>query len=80
MRRRVGSEWDKAAKAWDVQVADQGMWYQRNVIDPVVLNMTGPVRGRRILEIGCGNGYLSRLLAAKGAKVVGTSAGSSGDT
>jgi protein-L-isoaspartate O-methyltransferase len=33
--------------------------------------MLGNVRGQRILDAGCGHGYLSRMLAARGAQVTG---------
>ncbi|MGP3967918.1 class I SAM-dependent methyltransferase [Streptomyces sp. 6N223] len=33
--------------------------------------MLGEVRGRRVLDAGCGQGYLSRMLAARGAELVG---------
>lgn len=34
-----------------------------------VLEHLGPVRGRRVLDLGCGTGFLSALLAANGAEV-----------
>lgn len=40
-------------------------------MNPVLLRLLGDVRGRRVLDAGCGNGYLSRLLAERGAHVVG---------
>lgn len=33
--------------------------------------MIGDVEGKKVLDAGCGNGYLSRLLSKKGAEVVG---------
>jgi ubiquinone/menaquinone biosynthesis C-methylase UbiE len=36
-----------------------------------ILESLGPVRGRRILDLGCGKGRFARILAARGARVVG---------
>jgi 2-polyprenyl-3-methyl-5-hydroxy-6-metoxy-1,4-benzoquinol methylase len=52
-------------------MADDGDFAKRHLINPVVLRMLGPVAGRRVLDAGCGNGYLSRLLARAGAQVTG---------
>lgn len=41
------------------------------MIDPALFRLLGDVKGRRVLDAGCGSGYLARLLAAKGAEVVG---------
>ena len=51
--------------------ADGGDFGKRHLVNPTVVRMVGDVRGRRILDAGCGNGYLSRLLAERGAEVVG---------
>jgi SAM-dependent methyltransferase len=37
---------------------------------PAVLELLGDVRGRRVLELGCAAGHLTRLLVAAGADVV----------
>src|SRR3989344_1619277 len=66
------SEWDRAAAFWDAEAGEKGIWHQEHDIDPVVLKVLGGVRNKRILEIGCGNGYFSRMLARRGAKVIGT--------
>lgn len=63
------TEWDKVAEWWNKEAGDVGVWHQRNDIDPVILKILGDVKNKRIIEIGCGNGYFSRLLAQKGAKV-----------
>jgi SAM-dependent methyltransferase len=38
---------------------------------PTILSMAGDVRGRRVLDIGCATGALSRQFAAQGASVLG---------
>ena len=38
---------------------------------PYVLRELGEIRGRRVLDAGCGEGYLSRVLAGEGATVTG---------
>lgn len=63
------SEWDKAAEWWDAEVGDTGTWHQKHDIEPVILKLLGKITNKKILEVGCGNGYLSRILARKGAKV-----------
>ena len=40
-------------------------WYQ------LVLEYLGPVEGKRVLEVACGRGGFTRLLAARGARVCG---------
>jgi SAM-dependent methyltransferase len=37
---------------------------------PVVLQLCNPIIGRRFLDLGCGEGYVSRLLAKRGAAAV----------
>ena len=63
------SEWDAVAEKWNTAAGETGVWHQQHDIDPVILNMLGKVGGKRVLEVGCGNGYFSRVLAKKGAKV-----------
>jgi 2-polyprenyl-3-methyl-5-hydroxy-6-metoxy-1,4-benzoquinol methylase len=38
---------------------------------PHLLALLGDVAGRAVLDAGCGEGYLTRILAARGAKVTG---------
>ncbi|HEY3607565.1 MAG TPA: class I SAM-dependent methyltransferase [Pseudonocardiaceae bacterium] len=51
--------------------ATDGDFAKRHLVNPVLLRLLGDVRGRRVLDAGCGNGYFSRMLAERGAHVVG---------
>ncbi len=59
-------EWIDAAK---IDMA--GDLNRQLVIDPALWSLLGDVSGLSVLDAGCGNGYLSRLLAKKGADVSG---------
>ena len=64
------ADWDKVAKWWDSEAGNIGLWHQQHDIDPVIFKILGDIRDKRILEIGCGNGYFARLLAKKRAKIM----------
>jgi 2-polyprenyl-3-methyl-5-hydroxy-6-metoxy-1,4-benzoquinol methylase len=53
------------------EMEPDGDFSKRHLLNPVLLRMLGDVRGQRILDAGCGHGYLSRMLAARGAQVTG---------
>jgi len=67
----VRQGWDDVAGWWVQRYTEKGDINREWVIDPVLLAIAGDVRGQRILDAGCGNGYLSRILARRGALVVG---------
>ena len=48
---------------------DGDLWH-RAILDPVFLGRVGRVRGLRIVDLGCGNGYLTRRWARAGARSV----------
>jgi len=64
------SEWDKVAEWWNAGVGDIGAWHQQNDIDPFFFKIFGNLKNKKIIEIGCGNGYFSRFLAKRGARVM----------
>lgn len=63
--------WDEVASWWVRRYTEKGDINREWVIDPALLAIAGNVRGRRVLDAGCGGGYLSRILAKRGARVVG---------
>jgi len=67
----VAAFWDRVADDWELQVGDDGDSNRRLNSDPVLWRFAGDVAGRDVLDAGCGTGYLSRQLAARGARVIG---------
>lgn len=68
------SGWDEMADWWDKQFGDEGDLWHRTLIDPPLLRLVGEVSGMRVLDLACGNGYLSRRFARQGAVVTGVDA------
>jgi SAM-dependent methyltransferase len=66
----VARDWDGKAADWDRQVGEDGDQNRRLNSDPVLWRMLGSVAGRRVLDAGCGTGYLSRRLTRAGARVI----------
>jgi len=62
--------WERMAEWYDAKQGDTGDFWHRTLIDPTFLRVVGEIRGLRILDLGCGNGYLSRRFSRAGAKVV----------
>lgn len=70
-------QWGAMPRAVLEQMAHDGDFAKRHLINPVLLRMLGDPAGLRILDAGCGNGYLSRMLAQRGAQVTGVEPGQS---
>ena len=68
--RKVIAAWDAAADGLQAFGAE-GDFARRVLLNPTIFALAGEVAGRRILDAGCGEGYLSRLLAKRGALITG---------
>lgn len=68
---RVKKEWNKAAAAWADFVRTGKDWTRNDLNNPAMLAMLGNLRGKRVLDLGCGEGFNARLMARRGARVVG---------
>ena len=67
-------DWEELADWYDIKQGDRGDLWHRTLIDPVLLRVIGSCRGKEVLDFGCGNGYLSRRLARRGASVTAVDA------
>ena len=67
------TSWKKVAGWYDKTVKESDS-YQNKVIYPNLSRWLGDLRGKKVMDVGCGQGFFSRLLAEKGASVTGTDA------
>ena len=65
------SSYDLNAKFWVKIIRENLDRYRTELTNPAVLDAVGDCKGSRLLDAGCGEGYLSRMFAARGAQVDG---------
>lgn len=63
--------WNDYAVDYDQKVGETGDLDHENIINPKILELLGDVQDKKILDLGCGNGYFSRMLAREGANMTG---------
>lgn len=67
----LAKEWDDATTSW-VDFVREGKDYFRNEMNgPAIFRVIGKVKNKDVLDLSCGEGYNTRMLARKGARVVG---------
>lgn len=62
--------WETLGKWWDASVED-GDHFHRAFVFPTIEKFLDLKGGEYVLDAGCGNGALSRLMTRKGAEVLG---------
>ncbi|MGH3700746.1 MAG: class I SAM-dependent methyltransferase [Pseudonocardiaceae bacterium] len=74
----LGSDpYAKNSSFWIRIIRDKLDRYRTELTDTAVLSTIGPVKARTVLDGGCGEGYMSRELANRGAIVTGLDTSSS---
>ncbi len=69
--REVGKFWNANAHAWTQLVRAGFDIYRDGLNTPAFLRLLPDVQGQRGLDIGCGEGHNTRLLAKRGARMIG---------
>lgn len=71
---RIRHSWQINADAWTRAVREQRIESRRLVTDAAILAAIAGGPGQRLLDIGCGEGWLCRALAQRGSECVGVDA------
>lgn len=71
MEERLRKQWESNAHAFAELVSNQGTPHHREILNPCVERLLGGVKGKKLLDAGCGEGYLARHYAKLGATVTG---------
>ena len=67
LEERLRAQWDKHAQDW----LQQDQTVRTGMLDSWMIQALGDIAGRRVLDIGCGEGRFCRVLAGLGANVTG---------
>jgi ubiquinone/menaquinone biosynthesis C-methylase UbiE len=62
--------WDNNAERWH-RLYGENDPNRHDLLDPIILEILGNVKEKRVLDAGCGDGYMCRKLAKLGATVTG---------
>ncbi|HAR54984.1 TPA: hypothetical protein DCR79_01715 [Patescibacteria group bacterium] len=66
------NEWDTAAEEYSQLVGESGDVWRRMLNNPAILReVSGLSKSSKVLDLGCGEGYLSRLLSQYNWELVG---------
>lgn len=67
----IAKQWDEAVESWSDFVRQGKDYYRDELNNPATFRLVGNVKGKLVLDLACGEGYNTRMLARKGAKVTG---------
>ncbi len=69
------TDWGHVASWYDSLIGEKGGYFHTHVIFPKTLELLALKPGMKVLDVACGQGAFSRVLAAKGCEVVGVDQG-----
>ncbi len=64
-------KWKRSAEAWIRDQGEEGDHSRQRILDPALEDLFRDVKGKSVLDLGCGEGRYSRILKQKGAVVSG---------
>jgi 2-polyprenyl-3-methyl-5-hydroxy-6-metoxy-1,4-benzoquinol methylase len=75
--QEIIEQWSTVTPQSIDEYGNEGDISKKNLLNPAIFELLGDIQNIKILEVGIGGGYLSRLMAKKGAKVTGLEPSSS---
>ena len=71
LKNELKAEWDARAEDWISRIQDSETSHREAMLDGWMLDAIGDVADRNVIDLGCGEGRFSRMLAQRGAVVTG---------
>ena len=65
------AQWEARAEDWISRLQDSETSHREAMLDGWMLDAVGDVSGRKVIDLGCGEGRFSRMLAERSAVVTG---------
>ncbi len=59
-------QWNNKAAFWDKLHGEHGNKFHNKLVGPNVEKLLGDIKGKHILDVGCGNGVMARRLTDLG--------------
>lgn len=75
INKKQDTSWGGVADWYDKHLEKTDDTYHEKVVHPNLLRMLGDIKGKQVLDLACGQGIFSRILADHGAHVVGVDLG-----
>jgi 2-polyprenyl-3-methyl-5-hydroxy-6-metoxy-1,4-benzoquinol methylase len=72
--REIIDSWFKNAAPWIVAIQEQQIESRKLITDRSIIDVVVSHNARTVLDLGCGEGWLTRELSAKGMEVLGVDA------
>jgi 2-polyprenyl-3-methyl-5-hydroxy-6-metoxy-1,4-benzoquinol methylase len=69
LNEETRTAWDENARVWDGKMGDEGNDFFQMLQWPAIASFLDPQPADRILDVACGNGLTSRILARQGASL-----------
>jgi 2-polyprenyl-3-methyl-5-hydroxy-6-metoxy-1,4-benzoquinol methylase len=70
--RKIIDSWHKNAAPWIVAIQERQIESRRLVTDRSIIDAVVSRKGKTVLDLGCGEGWLTRALVGRGLDVLGT--------
>ena len=71
LKDELQAQWEAMATDWIRQAQDGENSHREAMLDGWMLDAVGDVSGRKVIDLGCGEGRFSRMLTERGAIVTG---------